>query len=58
MALVNEGFAAYVVWVSGLSGKVDDLVVYLVVTCDDMTSTPADDRVTHRKVLQSIVSFI
>ena len=39
----------------GLSGEVDDLVTYIVVTCDDKTSVAADELATHIKGLQAPV---
>ena len=41
----------------GFHGKVDDLVAYLVLMCDDKTSIAADEHVTHRKGLQETVAF-
>ena len=39
-----------------LPEEVDDLVMYLVLECNDETSVAADDRVSHRKVLQATIS--
>ena len=41
-----------------MSSKVDDLVTYPIVTCDDETSVAAAERVMHRKGLQATVKFI
>ena len=48
----------YAVMVEGLSGKVDDIVMYLVVTFDDKTYVAVDERVMYIKVLQATVTFI
>ena len=55
--LLDEGFSAYAVRGEGLSGKVDDLVTYLVVTCYDKTTVAAAGRRTHIKVLQATAAF-
>ena len=39
--LVDEGFSVYAVSREGLSGEVDDLATYLIVTCDGDTSVYA-----------------
>ena len=44
--------------VEGLSGKVDDIVMYLVVTFDYKTYVAVDERVMYIKVLQATVTFI
>ena len=36
----------------------DDIITYLVLTCNDETSISAAKRVTQRKGLQAIVTFI
>ena len=41
----------------GLSGEVDNIVTYLVVTCDEKTSVAAAERVTNLKGLQATVTF-
>ena len=51
-ALVDEGFGAYAERWEVLSDEVDDLVTYLIVTCNDKTSVASDERMTHRKGLQ------
>ena len=43
--------------VEGFSDKVDDLVTYIFVTCNDKTYVATSERVTHRKYLQSTVTF-
>ena len=55
---VDYEFVAYTVGGEGLSSEVDDLITYLIVTCDDKTSVAADKRVTHRKGLHATVTFI
>ena len=42
----------------GLSGEVDNIVTYLIVTCYDETFVSAADRVRQRKFLQATVTFI
>ena len=42
----------------GLSGKVDDIVMYLIVTCDDKTSVAIYECVTHQKGLHATVVFL
>ena len=41
-----------------MSGKLDDLITYIIVTCDAKTSVTASGRVRHRKYLQTTVKFI
>ena len=40
-----------------MSGDVDDLVTYFIMTCNDNTSVDKTDCVTHIKGLQEIVTF-
>ena len=42
----------------GFTGNVDDLVTYLIVTCNDDTYVAADELVKHRKGLQASIKFI
>ena len=51
-------FAAYKVRVEGLYEEVDDLVMYIIVTCDENASVAAADRVMHRNNLQANIKFI
>ena len=57
MALAYEGFTAYTLRGEGFYGEVDDLVTYIIVTCNGDTSVSAADHVTHRKGLQETVIF-
>ena len=57
MALLNDGFDAYIVRGEGLSGKLDDLVTYIFVTCDDKIFVAASECMTHRKVLRATITF-
>ena len=41
-----------------LSSKVDDIVTYPIVKCDEETSVAAAERVMHRKGLKATVKFI
>ena len=41
-----------------LSGKVYDIVTYIIVTCDDENSVTTSDRATQRKFLRATVTFI
>ena len=54
-ALVDYGFVAYAVRGEGLSGEMDDIFTYIVVTCDDDTYVDAADCVLHNKGLQETV---
>ena len=38
-------------------GEVDDLVTYLIVTCNGNISVAASERVSHRKGLQVTITF-
>ena len=42
----------------GLSCEVDDIVMYLIVTCDCDTSVWTDQRLMHQKGLHATVTFI
>ena len=44
--------------VESLSVKVDDLVPYIIVACNDETSVAVSERVTHRKGLNTAVAFL
>ena len=55
---VNYLFSAYAVSGGGLSCEVDDLVMYLIVTCDDNTSVRADQRMTYQKGLHATAAFL
>ena len=48
----------YAVRGEGLSGKMDDLVTYIIVTCDDDTYVDAAKRLTHRKGPQATIKFL
>ena len=54
---MDEGFAAYSVRGEGLSGEVDDILSYHIITCDGNNSIAASKRIIERKVLQSTVAF-
>ena len=41
-----------------LYGKIDYLVTYLILTCNDNISVYADEHVIHRKGPQEIIAFI
>ena len=41
-----------------MSGKLDDIFTYLIVTFNDDTSVAAAECVTHRKFLQATVAFL
>ena len=51
-------FATYKVRGEGLYCKVDDLVTYLIVTCNDDTPVSVYERVTHQKGLHATVAFL
>ena len=36
----------------------DNLVMYLIVTCDDETSVSTYERVMHRRFLQATITFL
>ena len=57
VALVDDGFAVYVVRVEGMPVKVDDLVTYLVGTYNDDTFIAEAERMIHRKGLQATFVF-
>ena len=42
----------------GLFLEVDDLIMYLIVTCDNKTSIRAAQCMLHRKGLHSTVAFV
>ena len=44
----------YIVRVQGLSGEVDDIVMYTIVKCNDKN----DELVMHQNVLQETVAFL
>ena len=44
--------------IEGLSGKLDDLFTYLIVTCNDKNSISVDERVMHIKSLQATAVFL
>ena len=48
----------YAVRGEGLSGKMDDLVTYIIVTCDDDTYVDASKGLTHRKGPQATIKFL
>ena len=48
----------YTVREEGLSGKVDDLIKYLIVMYYDKNFAAASVRVTHRKCLQATITFL
>ena len=58
MSLVDWVFDAYTVRREGLSGELDYLVTYIIVTCNDDTSVATAELVTHRKGLQDKITFI
>ena len=55
---VDYEFAAYSVRVEYLYCEVDDLVMYLIVMCNEKTSVGAAQRVTHQKYLHATVAFV
>ena len=57
-AQVYKGFAVYAVRGEGFSGKVDNLVMYRIVTWNGETSDAAAERVTHQKYLYTTVIFL
>ena len=48
----------YAVRVEGLSGEVEYLVTYTIVTCNGETFVAAAEHVTHIKGLKATVTFI
>ena len=48
----------YVVGREGVSGKVDDPVTYIIVTCNDETYIAASEGAMNQKGLQTTVTFI
>ena len=55
--MLDKGFSEYVLRREVLSDEVDDIVMYLVVTCAHNTSIAAADRMIHRKFLQATTAF-
>ena len=55
---MDDEFAVYKLRVEGLSVDVDNLVMYLIVTCNNETSVDTAEHVMHRKGLQSNVTFL
>ena len=41
-----------------LSDKVDDLITYIIVACDNETSIASAEHVMHQKVLNANVTFL
>ena len=54
---MDESFSARTVRGEGFSGKLDDLVTYVIVTYNDDTYIASDDNVTYIKCLQATVTF-
>ena len=55
---MNYYFAVYAGSGKGLSGEVDDIVTYIIVTGDDETSVATSGRKMHGKGLQATVTFL
>ena len=56
--MVDQRFSAYTVRVKRFSGKVDDLIAYPILTCDDETFVAAAECVVYRKRSAKNVTFI
>ena len=52
MTIVDQGYAAYAVRREGLSGEVDDIVTYIIVTCNENTSVASTEHAIYRRGLQ------
>ena len=52
---MGGGLAIYKFRGEGLSGKVDDIITYPIVTRDDKTSVAASELMTHRKFMKATV---